>query len=372
MAMRARPSDRTQVDDILAPLTKVLAARDLKEVSINEPGEIWLEIAGKGYRREKAPWATLEFCWNVCQTLGHHSGMGFSRARPMVACQLKGGHRFQGLVAPENVISGVAISIRVKRDFRPSWADYGVDDLSRVIQGAVYREGPTWQSSHPRGSVAWLLDLAAQGAPIIVSGGTSTGKTTLINKMILPALPKHYRVITIQDVPELDVPHPNKIELIVPRVFQEGKSHLDYPTVIDNGNRLNPSTLILGELSVRNAVGAIRLLNMGEASFITSIHANTPLEGLDAFRRNIEMSGHSSAGVVGLLARTIGAIVQLEFDPVAGRPYIKEIVSPADLDWRLVADDTGSGSAMAEISTALTSLAAGQRRRPLVSENAAE
>tara|TARA_R100001143_G_scaffold7081_1_gene9325 strand:+ start:24061 stop:25146 length:1086 start_codon:yes stop_codon:yes gene_type:complete len=333
-----------QVDDALKPLLPFFKRRDVKEISINEPGTVWLEIAGKGYVAESAKALTFEWCYALCKTLGFESGTGFSNERPIVSCQLPGGHRFQGLVSKQNVMSGVAISIRLRREMALTLEDFGVSDRHTPLNDSNYGDGIRWKSPNQRGSTAWLEDIVRQGAPILISGGTSTGKTTFLNTQILPMIPKQFRVITIQDVPEIRVPHVNKVEMIVPRTKQANGSQLTYQHIIDNVNRLNPTQLILGELSVDNAFGAIRLLNMGESSFIVTLHANNPTEALEAFRRNIDLSGHSSLGAVGLLVRTIGAIVQLEFDERAKRPRVKEIVCPADLDWHDIVDETGISS----------------------------
>lgn len=342
-----------QIDDVLRPLAGLFKKKDLKEISINEPGQVWLETAGKGYSCERMPVLTEEWCLMLVKTLGYQTRSGYSDEKPIVSCTLPQGHRFQGLVSPTNVLSGVAISIRMQRDFRPGWEDFGVTDRTIPLRDSDYGDGPRWVSEHAPGSVNWLEDLIRQGAPVLVSGGTSTGKTTFLNTRILPMVPKHFRVITIQDTPEIRLEHENRVELIVPRTKQPNASQLTYQNIIDNVNRLNPTQLILGELSVDNAFGALRLLNMGESSFIATLHANSPLEALEAFRRNIDLSGHSSIGAVGLLARTIGAIVHLEFDQVAGRPRLKEIVSPHSLPWQKVADDTGISSDIKEGRVAL-------------------
>lgn len=352
------------IDHILKPLDRFLQKRDVIELSINEPGRVWLEIAGRGYEVHRAPEITLQWCERAIKQLAFNSGMGFSTEKPIVACRTPGGHRLQALISPENVVSGVAISIRLARSISVDWPDFGVEDLGVPIRGARYDEGPLWRSEHPTGSVNWLRDLIVQGAPVLIVGGTSTGKTTFLNNLVLPLIPRHFRVLTVQDVPEIRVPHENRVELTVPRVHQPNKSRLRYQDIIDNVNRLNPSTVILGELSVDNAYGAIRLLNMGESSFVATLHANTPLEALEAFRRNIELSGASATGAVALLSRAIGAIVQLGVEEGGGR-VVKEIVPAAELPWRRVVDETGSSedlrrgvNALSEIADHLT----GRRR----------
>ncbi len=358
--------ERTGIDendgfllDLLRELQKFMKIKNLVELSINGEGEIWLEVAGKGYYSVKAPFVNEQWAEGICRTLGQWNESGFSEEKPLISCTLPGGHRFYGIVGRTNVKSKIGISIRMARFIKVDAEDYGISDrtksLSRVHQGEGY-EHHRWESSHPTGSFNWLLDLIRQGAPILISGGTSTGKTTFLNNVILPNIPLENRIITVQDVDELRVPHKNKVELFVPRIKQEGLSQLSYNEIIDSTVRLNPTSVIMGEISVDNAFACARLLNTGETSFIATLHANNPLEALEAIRRNIDMSGHSSKSTVSMLVRNIAAIVQLKNHSEHGR-IIEGIESPKDLPWRQIADETGNSEEVRRIREALESLA---------------
>jgi type IV secretion system protein VirB11 len=323
----------------LGPVSQYWASRadDLVEISINRPGEVWLQRQTSGYERHKNADITVQWAWELCRALAHVASREFSEKKPMLGIQLPNGHRFQALLGP-NVVSGIAMSIRIRRKETVDIKRYGFDASEPLPRlGAVLQKRRGLVDRDDALSLERIADAIAQGGSAIVSGATGSGKTTFM-KALIRNLPEKNRVITIEDVEELDVPHENSVQLIVSRTGTG--TDIEYPEVIDACMRFNPDTVIPGELSVHNAEAVFRLLNTGHGSFLTSIHSNGSLDALLAFARNIEMrTGRKADAALPFIADTIDIFVHLAHRRIveAGRGF--------DLDWRTLLGDARAGDA---------------------------
>jgi hypothetical protein len=127
------------------------------ELSINEPGWLAIESIGRGYFREPVPWITLDWCLALCQRLANVAGREFTKRKPVLSATLPGGHRLMAMMG-KNVLSGVSISIRVRRQVERTFADFNITPAQEAV----------------------LVDAMRRGLNVLVSGGTSTGKTSLL------------------------------------------------------------------------------------------------------------------------------------------------------------------------------------------------
>lgn len=311
------------------------------ELSINKPRRLAIESVGRGYHEVEVPWLTLEWCEQLCLRLANVSNRKFAKRKPMLAATLPGGHRFQALMGA-NVLSGVSISIRVKRRVPRSFADFNVTPAQAEI----------------------LVDAVQRGLNILVSGGTNTGKTSFL-QLLCEHIPEGERVISVEDVDELRPTVWNWVQLIVNRA--DSGTDITFGDIIDVLNRSNPYRVINGELSVENAYPSARFLNLGSRGFMGSIHASTALGALGAWRFNVDFSPHGrstngDAVVRGLVDR-LDLIVQIERTGV-DRREVTAIVDPKDLPWeQLIADGAGAaagGGAAPALPGLLTPLAAAQ------------
>ena len=351
-ANRSRDRDRGFDDSPvvageLAPLRPWLDRRgqDVIEISVNEPGQVWVEHAGdNGYSVHRVPAISLEWARTLCHWLANYNGLGFHADLEVLSCRMPGGHRFHAVLGRQNVASSIAITIRLRRDIECDSRAFGWAPGRSFAAPAT---SATAAAVEPPGTLEWLLELVAAGVPVLISGGTSSGKTTFTNNIVLPAIPESRRVITIEDTHELYPPHRNRVQLLVNRV-DSGHNRVTWGHMIDSVTRLNGDTVIVGELAVENAYPLLRLLNTGHSSFVTTVHANDPLEALEAFRRNIELAGRNAAGAISFLARTLGAVVQLVHD--GHHRKIATIAPIADLPWRDLIDETGTAAALTRLA----------------------
>ena len=171
-----------------------------------------------------------------------------------------------------------------------------------------------------------LVAMIERGANIIVSGGTSSGKTTFLN-CLLKYVPKDRRILSVEDTYELSIDHYDKANYLVSR--NENNPTIGYPQMIDHLMRSRPDMIVCGELSMANALPILRMLNSGHAGFLCTAHADSPKSLIDAIRQNILMSGTDipKAELEQLLNGLLDAIVQLH-RTAEGKRHVTEFFCP--------------------------------------------
>ncbi len=295
-------------------LLPLLSTRDQRviDIMINGPGEGFLQIAGRpGYERISLPNVDQPWAENLCRTLSAATSGNYDPHRcPLLLSDLAGGHRFSALTGPPTA-NGLAISIRVRRHVVVPLENFGLDE--RAIAGFRRAErNRHWVEERQMPVVERLRHVILRRGNIVISGGTGTGKTTLLNTLAR-WIPDSERIIKVEDVNELYLTQPNTLGLVVARREDNAIGHNE---IIDSILRFNPDRIFISELSIHNAAAAFRLFNTGHGGGLLSVHANDPLEFMEAWRRNYELSSPGATGgaVVSYLARNIDAIVQIDFD----------------------------------------------------------
>jgi type IV secretory pathway ATPase VirB11/archaellum biosynthesis ATPase len=328
--------DHPTIKELIKPLMPYIRDKRVTEISINSFGEIWLERIERGYGTspEPASWCEAGWAWMLCQALANMSGNRFPTSpddlsfKPILSLVLPGRHRLHAILG-RSVPSGITLSIRL---FRP------VENLS-------------WKTFNVEAGLANRLStMIAEGATVLVSGGVGSGKSTLLH-LLSQYIPRHRRVFVVGDLDELDLPHPNQPKLMLNR-FSRGDEpgYLDYGDMIDSVLRLNGAAIVLNELSRDNAVPAFRLLNTGAlAGFMTTMHSNSPLDALEAWRRNVAMSeGPQGSGeVVSYLARTVDVLVHckrtgVDSREVTGVAWKDTATGELDIPWRRLLSGTNA------------------------------
>ena len=270
----------------LAPLTRLLARKGLAELMCNSFGEVWLEFDGRAPVKEKAP--ELDRAWweRLARIISNEQSVIDFTKKPYLPAILPGGHRLQ-LCLGDTVRSGIAAGIRVWRPRMHTIEDFGfsAEQIARVREHVELRRN------------------------ILISGGTFSGKTGLMNalaKLVSPA----DRIITAEDTPELTLDHlPNRVEFIVNRLATH--EDVGYRDVIDAVTRLRPDRFWCGEMSVGNSWILLRMLNTGHGGLITTIHADSPDLAFAAIVRNIQLAGFPTDGVEAFVRDTVHCVVQV-------------------------------------------------------------
>lgn len=303
---------------ILTKLRLYYGRDNIEEVVINRPGEVWIKHRRADWVALSAPEITYDYLRRVCSTLANINNARFDENDlPVVSCEIPGApFRFQAIMGPNVRYSlddreGVAIAIRVLT--ADTNIDFGAYGLSKGVHLPGVRKGGVDEFGMTDDHIQHIMEVINRRESIIVSGATSTGKTTFTNK-IIEMLSITDRVITVEDARELTVPHPNRVHLMVPR--NRGTNNVTYATIIDSLVRLTPDWIVCGELSVDNAQPIYVTMGKGHP-VITTVHAGSPKEAVAAFANNMSLGSGKSAPLSGIdllrsIRSQIGCIIQLE------------------------------------------------------------
>lgn len=306
------------LDACLAPLAPFLSQRDVTDVHINRPNEVWVERLGGTTERFDTPDLSETVLLRLARQIAAATSQGINRAHPLLAARLPTGERVQ-IVIPPATRAHVAISIRKHVAATPRLEDY---ESTGPASAVALDENP-----EPLGRAALLRQAVIQRQNILVSGGTSTGKTTFLNSL-LQEVPLAERLIVIEDTPELKVPHHNSLGLVAVR-GSLGEADVTAEDLLVASLRMRPDRIILGEVRGKEAMTFLRAINTGHPGSLSTIHADNPEGAIDQLVMLTLQSGSRMRweDIDQYVRRTIGLIVQL--DRIGGQRVIRDIVRPA-------------------------------------------
>lgn len=318
----------------LAPLAHWLSRDDITDILINKPGEFWID-GPDGMSRMEAPEITAIMLDRLAKQIAARSAQGVSREHPLLAATLPDGARVQ-IVAPPATREHVALAIRKQvapdltlRDYEASGAFAGVSRTGRGERGAI---DARLADLLARGDHHGFLSQAVRcGRNIVISGGTASGKTTLLNAL-LKEVPATDRIVVIEDTPEVRLWHPNAVGLVAVK-SELGESQVSVGDLLAASLRMRPDRLLVGEIRGAEAFTFLRALNTGHPGSLTTVHADSPegaLEqiafmtlqaGLSLTRADIIAYARSVIDVIVQLSRVSGRrmVTAISFDPRSGQ-----------------------------------------------------
>jgi pilus assembly protein CpaF len=252
------------------PVKEYLMDDDVSEIMINGPSQIYIERKGKviqvpaKFANEQALQAAI---MNVARSLGRF----YDRDNPRLDARLPDGSRVHACIPPlARVGSIVAI-----RKFRKE--KLTIDQL--VSYGSLTKEG------------ARLLDVIVKiGRNLIVSGATSSGKTSVLN--VLSALiPDHDRILVLEDASELQLQQTHKVCFETRKADEYGKGEVSIRDLLHSALRLRPDRIVVGEIRSGEALDLLQAMNTGHEGSMSTIHANTPRDSLSRLETCALFSG---------------------------------------------------------------------------------
>lgn len=260
------------LNSYLAPFEAWLAADDVTEILVNQPHEVWVERMGADEMEcYDAPAIDAQLLERLAQQVARISHQGINRESPLLAAILPGGARIQ-IVLPPATRGSVAIAIR-----KHVLHDMTVDGyLAQCRTGSLNetRSELSLSALLAKGDVSTFLKKAVEARKtILLSGGTSSGKTTLLNAL-LKEIPQNERVIAIEDTPEIKLGRNNSIGLVAVSGDQ-GEARVTIEELMRASLRMRPDRLIVGELRGAETVTFLRAINTGHPGSISTIHAST-------------------------------------------------------------------------------------------------
>ena len=281
----------TVLESILRPLSYWYNQDNIEEVAINRSGQVWLRLRGKRaypwvmYKDEKL---SKQYLTDLLYIIANTYELPFDpiQGNPVVYATIPGEHRFSAICGRnvmydnDDLTGGIALTIRVHADdVAVGLGDYG------LTQGSgLHKINPLKDIKEPEDPYERLLLSIKRGDHILVSGATSTGKTTFLNNL-LKILDINKRILTIEDTRELIVPHPNRVHIVLSRTEQTNA--LTYAKVIDLVVRFTPDAIIGGEISTGNAGAIWELMGSGHDNCLATIHAESSEAAYQAFTDRI-------------------------------------------------------------------------------------
>jgi len=293
----------------LGPLEELLADEAVSEIMVNSHRDIFVERNGK-LEKTHVSFSSDASVSAVIDRIISPLGRRIDESSPIVDARLKDGSRVNAIVPPLS-LQGPSLTIRkfVKQDMQ-------FTDL--VDSGSISEE-----------MVDFLKVCVERRKNIVVSGGTGTGKTTLLN-VLSNFIPSADRIITIEDAAELKLVQPNIVSLEARPANIDGRGAIPIRDLVKNSLRMRPDRIVIGECRGGEALDMLQAMNTGHDGSLTTVHANTPRDVLSRLEVLVLMAGMDLP--VGAIREQIAAavhiIVQLSRYPCGSRKIsnITEVV----------------------------------------------
>jgi pilus assembly protein CpaF len=239
------------------PLGTLLADADVTDVVVNGPGEIWVD-RGNGMVRAAVTFPDAEAVRRLAQRLAAACHRRLDDASPYVDARLPDGTRLHAVLAPV-AVRGPYLSLRT---FRPR--GFTLDELVRC--GTV----------EPDAALV-LHAIVQSGLAYLVSGGTGTGKTTLLSTL-LSLVPVRERIVVVEDASELNPAHPHVVALQARPSNVEGSGEVTLRDLVRQALRMRPDRLVVGECRGAEIVDVLGALNTGHEGGAGTLHANAAID----------------------------------------------------------------------------------------------
>jgi pilus assembly protein CpaF len=260
-------------DDILGhgPIERLLADDSVTEIMVNGPFDIWVERQGRLYQ------TTVRFnddshLRRIINKMVAQVGRRIDESSPMVDARLPDGSRVNAVIPPLS-LSGPLITIRKFANKRL--------DLQEMIRLGTLDEQ----------TVDFLQRCIAAELNILISGGTGTGKTTLLNALS-QAVPDSERIVTIEDAAELQLKQAHVLRLEGRPKNIEGMGEISIRDLVRNALRMRPDRIIVGEVRGPEALDMLQAMNTGHDGSLTTVHANAPRDALARIETMVLMAGY--------------------------------------------------------------------------------
>lgn len=314
----------------LAPLAAFLDRSDITDIFVNRPGELWVETIGGRTERHEVPELTEVALARLSRQVASHSAQGISREHPLLAASLPDGSRVQ-IALPPATRGEIAIAIRKHVTSGMSLDEFVVLDAPggqspgpcHAVSAAGSR-GTQVLEDRSGDAGTFLRTAVQQRKNILISGGTSSGKTTLLNALI-QEVPQNERLILIEDAPELRLSHANSVGLVAPRSAL-GEAKIGTDDLLIASLRMRPDRIIMGELRSREVETFLRAINTGHPGSLSTIHADSPHRAIDQMALILMMAGSSMSweNIIDYIYKSINVIVHMSHD--CGKRCINKIV----------------------------------------------
>ena len=295
----------------LRPIEPLLLDESISEIMGNPDASWWYERNGIIHREASVSFDAARLRTGL-EVIANQLGKRLDEDNPILHAQLPDGSRLAAVIPPV-VRPAPALTIR-KFPIR----HYTVDDL--IARGTLSR--PLAQ---------FLAEQIRSGKTLLISGGTATGKTTVL-RALATAIPEEQRIVVIEDTSELHLQKPNLLS--VECQTDTFKANVTFDDLLKSALRWRPDRIILGEVRGIEARTLLDSLNTGHTGSLATIHANSATKALRRFA-NLVLRSHSQAtfeDIEAEIGEAVDYVIHVEREP--GRRVVREVLQIVDYDRR--------------------------------------
>jgi pilus assembly protein CpaF len=254
----------------LGPLETLMADSTISDILVNTYNQIYVERKGK-LELTDVRFESEAHLLKIIDKIVSGVSRRVDESSPMVDARLPDGSRVNAIIPPL-AVDGAILSIR----------RFAVTPLQM-------KDFIQYKSLTPE--MAELLEgLVKSKVNILISGGTGTGKTTLLN-VLSGYIPSNERIVTIEDAAELQLQQPHVVRLEVRPPNIEGKGEVTTRMLVRNSLRMRPDRIIVGEVRGAEVVDMLQAMNTGHEGSMATVHANTPRDALTRLENMMGMAG---------------------------------------------------------------------------------
>lgn len=254
----------------LSPIVQYLDDPDISEIMVNAPNEIWIEQKGKLTLTE-SQFGSEELLMSAVNNIAQFVGRRIDRINPRLDARLPDGSRVH-IVLPPCARKGICMSIR-------KFSKEALT-LQKLIEFGSITED----------AVAYLRASILCKRNLLVSGGTGSGKTSLLNA-VSSLIPDDNRIIVIEDSAELQLQQSHILSFETQTADRQGQGEVTIRDLLTSSLRLRPDRIVIGEIRSGEALDFLQALNTGHGGSMGTVHANSPIESLSRLETLTLFSG---------------------------------------------------------------------------------
>ena len=275
----------------LGPLEDMLSDKSISEIMVVGPKKIYFEQKGK-VRKSEITFTNDRQVMNVIERIVAPIGRRIDEKTPYVDARLADGSRVHAIIPP-CAIDGCVITIRKFPDKRLDYKD--------LVKFGSMTEG-----------MADFLRISVEAhRNMVVSGGTGSGKTTLIN-MLGGFIQSNERIITCEDSAELNFPQDHVVRLETRPPSLEGDGEIDIRCLVKQTLRMRPDRIVVGECRGGETLDMLQAMNTGHDGSMTTVHSNTPRDAISRLETLVQYAGAGlpQKAIKEMIASAVHMIVQ--------------------------------------------------------------
>ena len=277
----------------LGPVSCLMKDDRITEIMINNWDEVFVEVEGT-LKKTGVLFKDCQHVRNVFEKIISSLGLRIDESCPMVDARLGDGSRLNIVISPASVKNVVVTIRKFKKNL------LGMDDLVRAntLTGEISE---------------FLRECVERRFNIIISGATSTGKTTFLN-VLSNFIPAGERIITIEETPELNLSANNLVSLEGRPPNIEGRGEITLRSLVKNSLRMRPDRIMVGEIRGNEAIDVLSAMNTGHEGSMTTLHANSPFDLVSRLETLLLISALNLSPVSArrIIASAVDLIIHLE------------------------------------------------------------